>query len=136
MSFLGGLGARIRRIFEPLPRWFRKRWPRRKPSLEPSFIRFAHVEDWPDVLQKSVVYVAGERPHIWAAAMVCPCGCGDVIELNLLKTVRPCWSVQEHPDGSVSLAPSVWRRKGCGSHFVVSRGRIEWYGSREQSDRA
>ncbi|WP_436231260.1 DUF6527 family protein [Caballeronia sp. LjRoot29] len=58
--------------------------------------------------------------------MICPCGCGEVIELNLLKQARPCWSAEEHPDGTISLVPSVWRQRGCRSHFFLRRGGIEW----------
>ncbi|HEY1544961.1 MAG TPA: DUF6527 family protein [Xanthobacteraceae bacterium] len=97
-------------------------WPRRKPRV----IRAVRVEDFPDKLEQSMVYLAGEGPHLWAAAMICPCGCGEVIELNLLKQTRPCWSAQEHADGSVTLHPSVWRQKGCRSHFIVRQGQIVW----------
>jgi hypothetical protein len=58
--------------------------------------------------------------------LICPCGCGEVIELNLLEQARPRWSVQEHPDRTITLAPSVWRQKGCRSHFHLRRGRIDW----------
>ncbi|MGE0288414.1 MAG: DUF6527 family protein [Bradyrhizobium sp.] len=58
--------------------------------------------------------------------MMCPCGCGEVIELNLLQQARPCWNAQEHQNGTVSVTPSVWRRKGCRSHFWLRRGRIDW----------
>lgn len=105
-----------------LPRKIAALWPWRKPSL----FRGIRAEDIPDKLDKSKVYLAGEGDHLWAAAMICPCGCGDVIELNLLKQARPCWSVQEHSDGTLTLAPSVWRQKGCRSHFQLRRGKIEW----------
>jgi hypothetical protein len=84
------------------------------------------VEDIPDRLVPANVYLAGEDNNLWAAAMLCPCGCKDVIELNLLTQARPSWKVQQHSDGTVSLAPSVWRQKGCGSHFFVRQGRIDW----------
>jgi hypothetical protein len=77
-------------------------------------------------LKPFTVYLSGEGEHLWAAAMICPCGCGDVVELNLLKQVRPCWNFKEHPDGSISLMPSIWRQKGCCSHFLVRYGRIDW----------
>ena len=96
---------------------------------EPRF-RYERVEEFPDSLKPFTIYVAGEEPHLWAAAMLCPCGCGDVIELNLLKDASPCWSVRLHADGSVSLVPSVWRRRGCRSHFFVRYSRIEWYRAR------
>ncbi len=105
-----------------VPRWLVALWPWRKPQL----FRSLRVEDFPDKLQRATIYLAGEGDNLWAASMVCPCGCREVIELNLLKQVRPCWSAQEHTDGTISLLPSVWRQKGCRSHFFVRRGRIEW----------
>ena len=91
-------------------------------------LQYERVDEFPDLLRPSTLYVAGEEPHMWAAALLCPCGCGDVIELNLLGQARPCWSVRQHRDGSVTLTPSVWRRKGCRSHFFVRNSRIAWGG--------
>jgi Family of unknown function (DUF6527) len=105
-----------------VPRRLVALWPLRKPNL----YRSVRAEDLPDRLSPLRVYLAGEGDNLWAAAMVCPCGCGEVIELNLLTQARPCWSVQEHGDGTVSLVPSVWRQKGCKSHFVLRHGRINW----------
>ena len=97
-------------------------WPWRKPEL----YRVVRVDEFPDNLERDKVYLAGENEYLWAAAMNCPCGCGDVIELNLLKQARPCWRVELHSDGTASLEPSVWRRKGCGSHFWLRHGKIDW----------
>lgn len=105
-----------------LPRKFAALWPARKPTL----FRGIRVEEFPDKLDKTKLYLAGEGVHLWAAAMMCPCGCGDVIELNLLKQARPCWNVQDHPDGTITLAPSVWRQKGCRSHFLLRHGKVDW----------
>lgn len=122
MKWPAYLSQSLRRAASSLHQWILAGQTRRRP---PPF-RYARVDEFPESLEPSAVYVAGEDAHMWAAAMLCPCGCGDVIELNLLKQVRPCWSVNEHVDGSVSLTPSVWRRKGCRSHFWVRRGRIVW----------
>lgn len=97
-------------------------WPWRKPKV----YRVIRVEEFPDNLKRHKVYLAGEEEHVWAAAMVCPCGCGDIIELNLLKQARPCWQAQLHSDDTVTLSPSVWRQKGCRSHFWVRHGKIDW----------
>jgi hypothetical protein len=105
-----------------VPRRLIALWPSRKSKL----FHCVRVEDFPDKLERAKVYLAGEGDNLWAASMICPCGCGEVIELNLLKQARPCWSAQEHPDGTISLAPSVWRQKGCRSHFLVRHGRIDW----------
>ena len=89
-------------------------------------IRYERVEEFPDLLKPATLYIAGEEPHMWAAALLCPCGCGDVIHLNLLEQANPYWSVRRHRDGSVSLMPSVWRTKGCRSHFFIRNSRIDW----------
>lgn len=84
------------------------------------------VGDLPDSPSPFVLYIAGAGENAWAASMVCPCGCQDVIELNLLQQVRPRWSAVEHADGTVSLNPSVWRNIGCRSHFILNNGEIHW----------
>jgi Family of unknown function (DUF6527) len=118
MAFLLWLWA----VITFLPRRLAALWLSRKPKA----YRCVRVEEFPDRLEPSKVYLAGEGDDLWAASMICPCGCGAVIELNLLKQARPCWSVEEHRDGTISLKPSVWRQKGCRSHFFVRHGRIDW----------
>jgi len=102
------------------------RWWSKKERNKPKPYRYVHVDEFPDSFEPSKLYLAGENGYLWAAAMLCPCGCGDLIELNLLKKVRPNWSVQEHPDGFPTLMPSVWRSEGCRSHFYLRRGHIDW----------
>jgi hypothetical protein len=84
------------------------------------------VEDLPDAPKSHILYIAGEGEYAWAASMLCPCGCGDQIQLNLLKDASPRWAVFREASGHPSLRPSVWRRKGCRSHFFLRSGRIVW----------
>ena len=91
------------------------------------------VDEFPDALRPATLYVAGEDAYLFAAAMLCPCGCGDTIELNLLPQANPCWIVHFHGDGSASLTPSVWRTKGCKSHFLLRMGRVDWCRAAETS---
>ena len=95
-------------------------------SRKPSTFRAVFVDEVPESLRKHSIYIAGESGHYWSASLLCPCGCGDLIQLNLLQQVRPCWQIKSHQDGSVSIMPSVWRRQGCKSHFFVREGRIDW----------
>jgi hypothetical protein len=88
--------------------------------------RSARVEDIPDDPTGFTVYLVGEGGNLWAAAMLCPCGCGERIELNLLPQVRPRWSAEEHEDCTVTLTPSVWRQSGCRSHFILRHGCVIW----------
>jgi len=122
MKWLATLRAWLRRVLFPQPaEQLDRSAAQRLPDLY-----CERVEDLPDELAASTLYLVGDGPHRWAAAMICPCGCTEAIQLNLLVRVRPSWTVQEHADGTVSLSPSVWRTKGCRSHFFVRRSRIEW----------
>ena len=84
------------------------------------------VEELPDVVDPRTVYVVGEGHHLWFVALVCPCGCGETLQMSLHTEGRPRWRLMRHRDGTVSLRPSVWRRTNCRSHFFLRRGRIEW----------
>jgi Family of unknown function (DUF6527) len=83
-------------------------------------------EALPKKLKRKTLYVVEDDGFEEQAAMLCPCGCGAVLHLNLLTDERPCWRVTRHGDGTATLQPSVWRGKGCMSHFWFRRGRIEW----------
>ena len=123
MKWIVSLWQRVGAVVSIPSRWtlLKHRFQRKQ-----QLVRSVRVDEFPENLELARVYLAGEGEHLWAAAMICPCGCGEVIELNLLKQVRPCWSIKEHSDGLISLRPSVWRQKGCRSHFVVRHGRIDW----------
>lgn len=84
------------------------------------------VGEEPDVLASRTVYVVGEDGHQWYAAFDCPCGCGETIKLSLIPGDRPGWKLRQHWDGTASLAPSVWRKVGCKSHFWLRKGKVDW----------
>jgi hypothetical protein len=107
----------MRRVFERI--W---NWVRRCPT--PFEVRWE--QEAPERLARGVVYLIGEKEHLWCAAFTCPCGCGEAIQLSLLRDARPSWRVSEHANGTISISPSVWRTKGCRSHFFFRRGLIEW----------
>jgi hypothetical protein len=86
-----------------------------------------HVEELPDRLDPKNVYVLGEGKHVWFVAMLCPCGCKQVLQVSLLPDAKPRWKLIEHADdGSITLQPSVWRQIGCRSHFFLRRGIVQW----------
>ena len=84
------------------------------------------IAEFPDTLEPKCVYLVGDDSVPWFAALLCPCGCGALISLSLLKDDRPRWRVRRHFTGTVTLEPSIWRKKGCRSHFFVRSGRIVW----------
>ena len=84
------------------------------------------VDELPDVLAHARLYLIGEGPRPWSAAMLCPCGCTAVIQLSLVANDTPSWRARRHFHGAVTLHPSVWRTKGCRSHFHLRHGRVVW----------
>lgn len=102
--------------------WFWCTWQFRSRDVYATEI----VKDFPETLEPKCVYLVGEESIPWFAALVCPCGCGALIRLSLLKYDRPKWRAKRHLTGTVTLEPSIWRKSGCKSHFFVRRGRIVW----------
>ena len=84
------------------------------------------VEDFPYVLETNRVYLVGDDFIPWSATFLCPCGCGEVIKLSLIKNDSPRWQVKLHFNGTVTFHPSIWRNKGCQSHFFLKRGHVVW----------
>ena len=78
-----------------------------------------YVEDLPEKLKRKTIYIIRDERFIEHASLLCPCGCGALLHMNLIPDERPCWFVTSHKNGAVSLKPSVWRQKGCRSHFSL-----------------
>ncbi len=84
------------------------------------------VTEEPEILHPDFIYLIGNAGYLWVAVMLCPCGCGAIIKLNLLSEVRPCWKYKQHLDSTISIYPSVDRMYGCRSHFWVQKGLVKW----------
>jgi hypothetical protein len=80
----------------------------------------------PEKLPLWNLIVAREGDEDWCVGLRCPCGCGQRLEMMLLRGVKPRWDVSVDARGRVSLHPSVWLREGCKSHFWVRSGKIIW----------
>lgn len=117
---------RSRVVFRRALGWLRGLMDRRRRARR---YRIEHVTEEPDVLLPNRLYLVGENGHLWHATLLCPCGCGEPIALNLLPEDRPCWRVTDR-GGVPSIAPSVARVRGCRSHFFLRRGKIVWWGRR------
>ncbi|WP_407645830.1 DUF6527 family protein [Alloalcanivorax profundimaris] len=79
----------------------------------------------PEIPHKRLIHMI-EDGVSWSVGFTCPCGCGDVIELLLLRAVEPHWSLSVDRFGRPTLHPSVWKKTGCKSHFWLRSGRIVW----------
>lgn len=80
----------------------------------------------PSKLKPRTIYIVEEDGFEEQAAMLCPCGCKRVLHMNLIPDEHPCWTARRHSDGTVTLHPSVWRTKDCGTHFWFRGGRVTW----------
>lgn len=88
--------------------------------------RLRAVEDVPDKCADKTIYIIGNPDTPQYAVFLCPCGCGRTVELNLNTSSSPHWSVEFHLSGTISFAPSIWRKSGCYSHFFLERNKIRW----------
>lgn len=108
MRWLDGLGRWFRLLLDPSKRY-----------------RHTFVEDPPSQLEDSLVYLIGDGGRPWSASFKCPCGCGEAISLSLIEHDNPSWHVSTRTSG-ITIHPSVWRTKGCRSHFFIRDGRVLW----------
>lgn len=70
------------------------------------------------------------RGVIRSIVLMCPCGCGERLPVNLDPRTGPAWRLYESA-GKISLFPSVWREVGCRAHFIVWHNRIVVLGPRD-----
>lgn len=108
----------MKSLFTELRRWVRDVF--RRPLTAEA------AEDLPDTILDGKVYLIGDEDMPWSAAMRCPCGCSEVIRLSLIPDDKPRWKATVLGDSTVTLAPSVWRTKGCKSHFILRQGKVIW----------
>lgn len=90
--------------------------------------RAIYVDERPDFGEMAplTLYVVGNREAPFCAAMICPCGCRDVLYMSLVEDDRPSWRVKVYADGTPTMVPSIWRVVGCRSHFFLFWGRVRW----------
>lgn len=109
---------------EGLLYWLTAAWARLRRRSVPYRTRLA--DDVPENPDPGFLYLVGEGVHQWFACFLCPCSCGQLIQLNTLPCGRPRWSSTRHRNGTATLHPSVRRTVGCKSHFFLRRGFVEW----------
>lgn len=84
-----------------------------------------YANEVPEKVMPGILVAVGEGEHLWYAVLACPCGCGELIQLSLFSDERPRWRLTSD-EGIPTLAPSVWRHRGCQSHFLLRNGVVRW----------
>lgn len=95
--------------------------------LDPPF-KVRYFDDDPEHADLSVrTFAVVGTPQLQKYAhFLCPCGCGDVIVLTSNAKVRPRWTFAVDQANRPTVTPSIWRTKGCRSHFLMKAGKIIW----------
>lgn len=89
---------------------------------------YEQTDDFPESINNSIIYIVGENELEWLAVLRCPCGCNDVIQLNLLKESSPSWNFFRHKNERITISPSINRIVNCKSHFSILKGEVWWWG--------
>lgn len=83
------------------------------------------VEGRPSI-GEGVLVLIGPRDNPKWLRFRCPCGCGEELALNLMRSHHPCWTATLHDlDGTMSVSPSV-DSTSCGAHFWIRHNRVDW----------
>lgn len=105
------------------PLWWRKFVAALSPCRA---VKIIEGDTLPNELPYWNLVLARENGEDWCVGMRCPCGCGQRLEMMLLKELKPRWDARFDMRGRVSLHPSVWLRDGCRSHFWIRGGKVIW----------
>ncbi len=82
--------------------------------------------DTAELLRQSGDAALVKRGRYRWLAMLCPCGCGDQLRINLDIGAGPAWNIYFFKR-SLTIYPSVWRETKCQSHFIIWRSHILWF---------
>lgn len=94
-------------------------------SLSHYYFRIRSVEDLPENLEDRIIYIIGIKEYKWLLGFKCPCGCKEIIYLNILKNVKPSWSFKIKGQ-KITIYPSIKREVGCHCHFHVVKSKVYW----------
>lgn len=91
-------------------------------------VEYSEDNPTPNKVQDKVLFVVGGKGYVKWVYIKCPCGCGDILTLSLMKKNRPSWNLKVDKLHRPTLYPSVWKNDGCKSHFWIRKGKLEWAG--------
>lgn len=100
--------------------WLKRLWGWLKSVFgrKPRPYRTVDAADIPETLSPREIYLVGENGFLWNAAMLCPCGCGESMQLSCLPDARLRWTVTRHPDSTISLRALSGAHQGLSESFL------------------
>lgn len=111
-------------LLKSIANWW-ARWRRRRAFSGAVFV--SSRSDLPSRLQPDRIYIVGDLPHAKWASFMCPCRKGHRLDVNLMYTQTPRWTLLVGNDSKVTLKPSVWvQDHTCASHFWIVGNGVRW----------
>ncbi len=87
--------------------------------------KFHVYNEFPEYCKKYEINLIGENDQFDFLSMTCPCGCKEQLKLSLVKKDKPHWEVIIN-NKKISISPSIWKNKGCKSHFFIRNSKVIW----------
>lgn len=127
MNILKKIGYWLSWLFKPNTAPNQQEKPFKKAKESPVVFSTIDIVEKPpkneDISEGKFFFVMSSNKPKWSL-FKCPCGCGDVITLSLQQVHRPHWCLTKSQADRPTLYPSIWRDKGCFSHFWLKDGSI------------
>lgn len=88
------------------------------------------VSDHPDpeAMSDDRLYIVGGKSVTKWAYFRCPTDRTEIIQLSLMPSRRPRWSVAVDLLGRPTITPSVRQLDGSYAHFWIKKGAVVWCG--------
>lgn len=67
----------------------------------------------------TVIVIIGTKTNPKWLLLNCPCGCNELLRINLSPAMRLAWRINFISDDTLSLYPSVDLESGCKAHFIL-----------------
>ncbi|WP_442583862.1 DUF6527 family protein [Mesorhizobium sp. ASY16-5R] len=90
----------------------------------------AFVGDHPDpeTMGDHRLYIVGRKAFTKWAYFRCPADRTEIIQLSLMPSRHPRWSVAVDLLGRPTITPSVRQLDGSHAHFWIKKGAVHWCG--------
>lgn len=97
-------------------------------ALFPEVLEVEKIPD-SDAVSNNQFFAVVYKKKLYWTVFCCPCGCGELISLPMSEPHSPRWRLRLSKNMRPSLSPSVWRNRGCMSHFWIEDGRVNMCGN-------
>jgi hypothetical protein len=91
-----------------------------------TYSRVVRAHDQTEAMRKlkpGVLVMVVPSQRLKSLKLLCPCGCGEAITVNLMPGHERAWTIDYKPKSGISLWPSVRLTSGCCSHFILRNNK-------------